>query len=129
MLTFFNENVEPTFFNQHFSEKSYINIFREKMLDSTYLRNVSSTFFNIFHKIVDQHFLKMLQHFSGKINIFYPFFHLRTATGGRRGAPARAGRKTRNSLARSTRLLMTRLELNSSYSEPARAGSCAAREP
>jgi hypothetical protein len=59
--------------NQHFSEKSYINIFREKMLDSTYLRNVSSTFFNIFHKIVDQHFLKMLQHFSGKNQNFLPF--------------------------------------------------------
>jgi hypothetical protein len=26
----FNENVEPTFFNQHFSEKSYINIFERK---------------------------------------------------------------------------------------------------
>jgi hypothetical protein len=29
VVTFFNENVEPTFFNQHFSEKSCINIFRE----------------------------------------------------------------------------------------------------
>jgi hypothetical protein len=27
VVTFFNENVEPTFFNQHFSEKSCINIF------------------------------------------------------------------------------------------------------
>jgi hypothetical protein len=52
--------------NQHFSEKSCINIFREKTLDSTFLRNVSSTFFNIFHKNVDQHF-------PGKNNIF-PLF-------------------------------------------------------
>jgi hypothetical protein len=27
VVTFFNENVEPTFFNQHFSKKSCINIF------------------------------------------------------------------------------------------------------
>jgi hypothetical protein len=66
VVTFFNKNVEPTFFNQHFSEKSCINIFREKTLDSTFLWNDSSTFFNIFRKNVDQHFLKMLLHFSGK---------------------------------------------------------------
>jgi len=35
-------------------------------------------------------------------------------------ALARAGRKTRNSLARSTRSLMARLELDSFYNEPAR---------
>ena len=33
--------------------------------------------------------------------------------------PVRAGRKTRNSLARSTRSLMARLELDSFYNEPA----------
>jgi hypothetical protein len=30
------ENVEPTFFNQHFSDKSCITIFQEKTLDSTF---------------------------------------------------------------------------------------------
>ena len=35
-------------------------------------------------------------------------------------AEHRAGRKTRNSLARSTRSLMARLELDSFYNEPAR---------
>jgi hypothetical protein len=34
-------------------------------------------FINIFHKNVDQHFLKMLQHFSGKKSTFFLFFHLR----------------------------------------------------
>jgi hypothetical protein len=57
VVTFFNENIEPTFFwkdlYQHFSRENVrFNIFSER-------------FINIFHKNVDQHFLKMLQHFSG----------------------------------------------------------------
>jgi hypothetical protein len=75
VVTFFNENVEPTFFNQHFSEKSCINIFREKTLEST--------FFNIFSKCYNI--------FQGVINIFLPFFFLQTAAGGRRARQPTGG--------------------------------------
>jgi hypothetical protein len=53
--------------SQHFST----HIFREETLDSTFLWDVSSIFSNILHKNVDQHFLKMLQHFSGKNQHFF----------------------------------------------------------
>jgi hypothetical protein len=39
VVTFFNENVEPTFFWEQLYQH-----FREKTLDSTFFRNVSSTF-------------------------------------------------------------------------------------
>jgi hypothetical protein len=95
--------------SQHFS----INIFLRRVVStffersSTFLWGVSSTFFNIFHKNVDQHFLKMLQHFSEKKSTFFSllppsaffpdrFLHLPLQpaahdSGGRRHEPLRDG--------------------------------------
>jgi hypothetical protein len=62
--------------SQHFSEKSCINIFREKTLDSTFLRKVSSTFFikmliNIFSKCYNI-FREKNQHFLPLSSTFIP---------------------------------------------------------
>jgi hypothetical protein len=88
--------------NQHFF-KSSINIFGEKMLDSTFFQNVSSTFCNIFYENVtifgkNQHFV-------------FPFFHLgatvcagSTTVGGGGGAavqPTAAVRRARTGASRS----------------------------